>query len=92
MDTIEDEPDIWLQRASADLIADFNQSLPEFLRKQNGIDDGSHGRVNSKLRTRVRVSETRRMAFSVRINARASHPAELSFSLLDLLPVIHYTS
>ncbi|KAJ5011716.1 hypothetical protein K4K57_005224 [Colletotrichum sp. SAR 10_99] len=55
MDAHEDDSDIKLQRISTDLIADFSQSLPLFLRKSDG----------HTLRSRVRTSETARLASSL---------------------------
>ncbi|RXG42614.1 hypothetical protein VDGE_00688 [Verticillium dahliae] len=49
-DAPEDDRDVKLQKASSDLIADFDRSLTPFLRKPNG-----------ELRTRVRISETARL-------------------------------
>ncbi|KAM0328232.1 hypothetical protein ACHAQA_005641 [Verticillium albo-atrum] len=49
-DAPEDDRDIKLQKASSELIADFDQSLVPFLRKPDG-----------QLRTRVRISETARL-------------------------------
>ncbi|KAM0284716.1 hypothetical protein ACHAQH_001871 [Verticillium albo-atrum] len=49
-DAPEDDRDIKLQKASSELIADFDLSLEPFLRKPNG-----------QLRTRVRISETARL-------------------------------
>ncbi|KAF4823635.1 Tubulin-specific chaperone D [Colletotrichum siamense] len=55
MDAHEDDSDIKLQRISTDLIADFSRSLPLFLRKSDG----------HTLRSRVRTSETARLASSL---------------------------
>ncbi|KAH6710491.1 small nuclear ribonucleoprotein [Verticillium dahliae] len=54
-DAPEDDRDVKLQKASSDLIADFDRSLTPFLRKPNG-----------ELRTRVRISETARLTSTVR--------------------------
>ncbi|KAL2754333.1 hypothetical protein ACRALDRAFT_1049764 [Sodiomyces alcalophilus JCM 7366] len=50
MDAPEQDWDIKLQKISGDLIADFDRSLPGFLRKPNG-----------QLRSRVRTGETTRL-------------------------------
>ncbi|PKS08940.1 hypothetical protein jhhlp_003553 [Lomentospora prolificans] len=51
MDAKDEEGDIKLQKESAELIAEFERSLPTFLRKPDG-----HG--GTRLRTRVRTWET----------------------------------
>lgn len=54
MDAPEDDLDIKLQQLSGDLIADFDKSLPAFLRKQDGT-----------VRSRVRTRELQRFVSSV---------------------------
>lgn len=54
MDAPEDDRDIKLQKVSSDFIADFDRSLPAFLRKPDG-----------QLRSRVRNRETARLTTNV---------------------------
>ncbi|OTA63772.1 hypothetical protein K449DRAFT_368700 [Hypoxylon sp. EC38] len=54
MDAPEQERDIYIQKYSADIIADFDRSLPPFLRTPNG-----------QLRRRVRMRETARLMSNV---------------------------
>jgi hypothetical protein len=58
MDAPEEDVDIKLQKASAELIADFDRSLGPFLRKP----DGAGGTL---VRWRVRSRETERLISSV---------------------------
>lgn len=64
MDVAEEERDVQLQRASADLISDFKTSLHPFLRSNK---DGKQ-----RVRRRVRALETDRLialvGFSVQVN------------------------
>ena len=55
MDVTEEDKDIQLQKFAADLIADFDRSLPNYLRKPDGSP-----------RTRVRVWEGHRLNSTVR--------------------------
>ncbi|KAK0750951.1 armadillo-type protein [Schizothecium vesticola] len=54
MDAPEDDLDIKLQQLSGDLITDFDKSLPDFLRKQDG-----------SVRSRVRTRELQRFVSSL---------------------------
>ncbi|KAI0840867.1 tubulin folding cofactor D C terminal-domain-containing protein [Hypoxylon sp. FL0890] len=54
MDAPEQERDIYIQKYSADIIADFDRSLTPFLKKPNG-----------QLRRRVRMRETARLMSNV---------------------------
>lgn len=58
MDAKDDEGDVKLQKESAELIAEFERTLPTFLYKPDG-----HG--GTRLRTRVRAWETFRLDESV---------------------------
>lgn len=58
-DASEEDRDVQLQRASADLIADFGASLEPFLYRTN--EDGT-----KKIRRRVRTRETERLIGLVR--------------------------
>ena len=66
MDAPEDDLDIKLQKASADLISDFDKSLPPFLRRP----DGAGGTV---VRSRVRTHETQRLVSTVSEDTLRSH-------------------
>ncbi|KAK4238218.1 tubulin folding cofactor D C terminal-domain-containing protein [Achaetomium macrosporum] len=57
MDAPEEDLDIKLQKISGDLIADFDQSLRPFLRKQDG--------AAAPVRSRVRTRETERLISSL---------------------------
>lgn len=59
MDAAEDDQDVKLQRASADLLADFQSSLKPFLWKTTKSG-------KSRVRDRVRVRDTARLANLVR--------------------------
>lgn len=67
-DAPEDDRDVKLQKASSDLIADFDRSLTPFLRKPNG-----------ELRTRVRISETARLTSTVREPDLPPVPIKIGF-------------
>ncbi|KAL5594694.1 hypothetical protein BROUX41_001610 [Berkeleyomyces rouxiae] len=56
MDASDFEADVWLQKASAELIADLRQSIPKLLRKPAAEASGT-----SKLRYRVRMQEVFRL-------------------------------
>lgn len=58
MDAAEAELDVKLQKISADLLEDFDRSLPNFLWKSDG-----HGGL--RVRSRVRANETFRLTGSV---------------------------
>ncbi|KFA61953.1 hypothetical protein S40285_02810 [Stachybotrys chlorohalonatus IBT 40285] len=58
MDAGEGDVDVKLQRVSADLIAEFDQTLPSFLRKPDG-------RGGFRVRSRVRISESKRLTSSL---------------------------
>lgn len=58
MDAAEFESDVKLQKISADLIADFDRSLPAILRKPDG-----QGVL--RIRSRVRAHETIRLTSAV---------------------------
>ena len=60
MDAPEEDLDIKLQQLSGDLIADFDQSLPGFLRRQDITGSAS-------VRSRVRTRELQRFVSSVRL-------------------------
>jgi len=67
MDVPEEEHDVQLQRASADLLADFTNSLVPFLWKTTAIGK------KKKIRQRVRRRETGRLVALV--FALYSYPA-----------------
>ncbi|EEY14971.1 conserved hypothetical protein [Verticillium alfalfae VaMs.102] len=75
-DAPEDDRDVKLQKASSDLIADFDRSLTPFLRKPNG-----------ELRTRVRISETARLT-STLLDPFQELPQLLDPHLPKWLPVL----
>ncbi|KAL1891236.1 hypothetical protein Cpir12675_005054 [Ceratocystis pirilliformis] len=56
MDALYFEPDVWLQKASGELLADLRQSVPKLLRKPGTGVNGA-----SKLRYRVRMQEVSRL-------------------------------
>ena len=58
MDAPEADIDIKLQKISADLLGDFDRSLPHFLWKPDG-----HG--GTRVRSRVRAKETWRLTNTV---------------------------
>jgi hypothetical protein len=60
MDAPEADIDIKLQKISADLLSDFDRSLPHFLWKPDG-----HG--GTRVRSRVRAKETFRLTSAVRL-------------------------
>jgi hypothetical protein len=61
MDAPEHDLDIKLQKISGDLIADFDRSLPRFLRKNDGA-------AGSSVRSRVRTRETDRLISQVSLS------------------------
>ncbi|KAF3359999.1 hypothetical protein VdG1_01689 [Verticillium dahliae VDG1] len=75
-DAPEDDRDVKLQKASSDLIADFDRSLTPFLRKPNG-----------ELRTRVRISETARLT-STLLDPFQELPQLLDPNLPKWLPLL----
>lgn len=58
MDAPEEDLDIKLQKIAGDLIADFDRSLPPFLRRQDGAGGAA-------VRSRVRTRETERLISAV---------------------------
>ncbi|KAK0643446.1 tubulin folding cofactor D C terminal-domain-containing protein [Cercophora newfieldiana] len=65
MDAPEEDLDIKLQKISADLITDFDQALPFFLRKPNTHTHTHNSNGNNTPRSRVRARETHRLASSL---------------------------
>ncbi|KAK0701855.1 tubulin folding cofactor D C terminal-domain-containing protein [Lasiosphaeria miniovina] len=65
MDAPEEDLDIKLQKASSELIADFDRSLGPFLRKADGSGSGSGGTKTTPVRSRVRARETGRLISSL---------------------------
>lgn len=62
MDVPEDDQDVQVQRASADLLADFQAALKPFLWKTTAAG-------NQRIRQRVRVRETDRLVALVLVHA-----------------------
>ncbi|KAJ4294791.1 hypothetical protein N0V88_005025 [Collariella sp. IMI 366227] len=75
MDAPEEDLDIKLQKISSDLIADFDKSLPHFLRKPDGA-----------VRSRVRTRETERLISALTRRHSPSRTATLRSDLLMPLP------
>ena len=81
MDAAEDDRDLQVQRASPELLADLQASLPPFLWRTRSLPSGQ----NNKIRRMVRVKETDRIVALVSPLAHFQGRARRSSELTRLL-------